>query len=270
MVVGDWNTKVPEMDANWGRGSVHGLMRIEPRGGSDTFYRAGQDKALYTSALDHVLVPGVRRPEVRQVRVDRWFDDSDHWPLRVWLQSDRAGAPGQAAPPEAAEKRPSVDRDKLKAARVELVDHARWTAPEGIMDVNELAVKFITAAEVVTRPFVKARRGNARRGDGEPFVLNRAAVAACAERRRALWAWIDVNGATEALRLQRWQRYKEAQKAATAALRECHRQTRMRSVTAAAGMMRRAEGSATRNWWRWSRAYCNGRGRGPDSCRRFG
>jgi len=273
LVLGDWNTKVAAKEHAWGVQSGSGLARIAPNGGCDTFYYTGPDKALRSSALDHVLVPEARRPEVRQVRVDRWFDESDHWPLRVWLARDTVGAPGQEPGAAAPRVGRVVDREKLREAYGVVVNHVRWALPGaaghgeqgGQVDINQLAEEFIADATEVARPFVKVTRAaSAQRECGNARTLSREAAAACRARRTALREWEAVCGASEAVRVSRWQRYKAAKVTAAKLVRACHRQARLRVVTAGSALMVSTAGGAMRGWWRWVRNTLQG-GQGADS-----
>ncbi len=269
MVLGDWNTSVVDMEREWCSRQEGGLVRVPAEGGHGTFYYTGPRKTLCSSVIDHVLVPSVLRAAVRRVRVDTWFDESDHRPVSALVSCKGTGVVTQAAGVNAgapARGRPRVDRDKLQSAASIVASHERWGLPQGAGgggpdegdDVNEMAEDFVRAAAEVVRPFERgASAGTARRAGAG---LSRQAVAACLAKSAALREWGAACGASEVIRLLRWQRYNEAKTTARRAVRDCVVRAQQRRVAVGAALMRGTTGGAMRAWWRWVRQLQAGHG----------
>lgn len=134
VITGDWNenpTRVAHRISRW-----HPLLDLVPcQGKPQTFRARGR-----WSALDHVVASREALHFLAKVRVNRNYDDSDHWPVQTYITGQglvEPGAPVLINPPEGL--RPRMNGAILREKRASLASHNRWQVFADMLDEEEAA-----------------------------------------------------------------------------------------------------------------------------------
>ena len=276
IVLGDWNTGVSGMVSSWCRTRDLGLARVVPDGDVGTHHYTVNKSVAATSRIDHVLVPSETMHMVKRARVDAWFVESDHRPVRVWLPAEVSGdrrsprAPQTVTVEGSIGRLPRVDRDRLRANASVVAAHACWRVEPGPVaageapvqhepdahDCRSMAAAFLKAAGVALKPYVHSVSVTA----GGGARLTRAAEVACRARAEARARWESAAGASDEVRSHLYDVFEKVAAEAKRQVRACHSMARRRKIQKGADLMVQRTGSAMSAWWKWSEHLRNDKG----------
>ena len=189
MILGDWNmtpVKLGRLLRRWGLT----LVVVECTGSSITKFRGNSP----WSAIDHMVVTTSALNWVKNSRVNRGYDLSDHWPLESSIGSCRIPVGDKAEVKRAVE----ISIPALQQRGAAVRDDNRWKVleeeMEGVEDGEVLDLFLEAVKEVVTSHGIGKQPS--RNQKKTTYKLTKAAKRAIRERRVAFKRWLETEAPT--------------------------------------------------------------------------
>jgi exonuclease III len=185
IVLGDWNTRLEKISPLLAKWRLP-LQLLPCRGNPATFKRGN-----IWSAIDHFVVSSAIYNFVKPSKVNRNWDQSDHWPLECTLRTEHFALPQQV---NQNAERPRLDLSKLSEKQDSIISHNLWETladSEDTDSLSDLAQRFENVAWTVAEETGCRREIRLDIINRPSYRLSKPAKTALARRLRAYKKWVS-------------------------------------------------------------------------------